>query len=135
MKRRKQCAVLLAALLLLSCCACGAVPKEQPETVDAENLMQSVTKVVSDAEDAEKTIDADLRSSAEFEAGNSITFTFSVPVSINRVTLRERGADCEAFSWYGEDEQGNRTLLYNNDVIDDYLYCAFPETVVSKLVF
>ena len=90
MKRRKKCAVLLAALLLLSCCACGAVPKEQPETVDAENLMQSVTKVVSDAEDAENTIDADLHSSAEFEAGNSITFTFSAPVSINRVTLRER---------------------------------------------
>lgn len=137
MKTRKILSVLLATVLLLSCCACSAAPQEtkSPVTVSAPNLMQSFVKVESTAQDAEKAIDANLHSSAEFEVGNSITFTFSAPVSINRVALRERGADCEAFSLYGEDEQGNRTLLYSNDVIDDYLYCAFSETVVSKLVF
>ncbi len=135
MKNRKILPLLLAASLLFSCCACSVAPPKTPETVDAENVMQFVSDIVADAENAARAIDGNLRSSAEFEAGNSITFTFSVPVAINRVVLRERGADCEAFSLYGEDEQGNRTLLYNNDVIDDYLYCAFPETVVSKLVF
>ncbi|MGN0519265.1 MAG: glycoside hydrolase family 18 protein [Candidatus Fimenecus sp.] len=135
MKKHQILSLLLTAVLLFSCCACGAMQSEEPITVNAENLMQSVVKVVSDAEDAEKAIDADLNSSAEFEAGDSITFTFQTPVRINRVILQERGADCEAFSLYGEDEQGERTLLYSNDVIDDCLYCAFPEAEVSKLIF
>ena len=53
---------------------------------------------------------------------------------INTVALREQGSRCTSFALCGEDHAGKRTLLYENDVIDRYLYCAFEPVKVSALI-
>lgn len=72
---------------------------------------------------------------AKLNAGSELTFDFRKLTVVNTVTLRELGSKCEKFSIYGADKNGDRKLLYSNDVIDSYLYCSFPDAEVTKLIF
>lgn len=65
--------------------------------------------------------------------GAEIRFQLAEEQVISSVALRERGNHCTSFSIYGEHGDGERFLLYENDAIGGYLYCAFPPTTVSAL--
>lgn len=67
--------------------------------------------------------------------GEIFEIDFKGSTTINTMVLSEKGANCEKFNLYSEDENGERTLIYDNDIIDKYLYCSFDDTEVSKLVF
>lgn len=54
--------------------------------------------------------------------------------TVNTVTIREKGCNCTGFSLYGENEAGERKLLFGGDVIDDYLYCSFDNADISRLI-
>lgn len=135
MEFKKIISTLLTLTSLCSFCACNASEHASVDIDHGENLLLSAVNVLSNAKDFKKAFDGNTRSSAVFEQDDTITFVFSKPVSINTVILREKAANCERFNIYAENADGNRTLLYSNDIIDKYLYCAFSETEVEKLVF
>ncbi|MGN0533112.1 MAG: glycosyl hydrolase family 18 protein [Eubacterium sp.] len=134
MKIKKAAIILLALAIVLTMCSCSA-PKEKIDTAEGENLILSADEIASNAQSYENAADNNIRSSAVFGEGDTITFSFKEPVTINTVALREKSADCERFNIYSEKADGERILLYSNDIIDDYLYCAFPEAKIEKLVF
>lgn len=137
MKLKKAIAVLLMLAILFTFGSCSANGRQAAslDAVDGENLILSAAEISSTAEDYENAADGDIHTSAVFEKGDEITFSFAEPVTVNTVTLREKSADCERFNIYSENEAGERALLYSNDIIDDYLYCAFPEAQIERLVF
>lgn len=134
MKIKKSVLIILSFVILFTFCSCSG-RADKIDTVSEENLILSANKIVSTADNYEKAADENIHSSAVLKKGDTITFSFEKPVTINTVTLREKSADCERFNIYFEDAGGERTLLYSNDIIDDYLYCAFPDTEIERLVF
>lgn len=66
--------------------------------------------------------------------GEEFRFGFAGEKEINTVILCESGSHCASFSLFGEKADGERVLLYENDVIDQFLYCAFPKTRLKAVI-
>lgn len=68
------------------------------------------------------------------KSGEEIVLDADHLCKVNTVTIRESGCNCTGFSIYSEDETGKREFLFGGDVIDNYLYCAFKNVDVSRLI-
>ncbi len=66
--------------------------------------------------------------------GAELRFDLEKETEIGAVVLREIGSHCTAFTLYGKTTSGERILLYENDVIDRYLYCAFEPVKLCALI-
>lgn len=66
--------------------------------------------------------------------GKEFRLAFESEWAINTVILCEKGSHCLSFSVYGEKTDGERVLLYENDVIDRFMYCAFPKICLKAVI-
>ncbi len=66
--------------------------------------------------------------------GEEFRLAFDNEKYINTVILSEGGSHCISFSVFGEKPDGKRVLLYENDVIDKFLYCAFPKIELKAVI-
>lgn len=70
----------------------------------------------------------------KIKCGEEVVLQADKLSTVNTVTIREKGCNCTGFSLYGENEAGERKLLFGGDVIDDYLYCSFDNADISRLI-
>lgn len=122
--------LLLAGAMIVGFAGCAS---EEAETLDVVDAPEVAVQAADSA--FEKAVDDSTSSYVEVNQGDSVELNLDRNTVINTVTLREKGYNCRAFELYGENSKGERTLLYSSDVIDDYLYCSFPDQEVSRLVF
>ena len=66
--------------------------------------------------------------------GEEVRLDLEKEMEIGVVVIGEHGSHCTSFTLYGENEKGERIVLYENDVIDRYLYCAFDPVMIRTLI-
>lgn len=130
MSMKKIIALLLAGALIAGFSGCTT---EEAKSLDVVDVPKATVQTVDTA--YANIADESVSSYIELEQGDSVELELAQRTAVNTVTLREKGTNCEGFEIYGEDAAGSRTLLYSGDVIDEYLYCAFPEQEVTRLLF
>lgn len=74
------------------------------------------------------------RQNLKIGIGEEYRLKFESAREINTVILCEKGSHCASFSVFGEKTNGERVLLYENDVIDRFLYCAFPKVKLKSVI-
>lgn len=70
----------------------------------------------------------------KIRVGGEFRFAFENEREINTVILCEKGSHCTSFSLFGEKTDGERILLYESDVIDKFMYCAFPKAEIKAVI-
>lgn len=75
-----------------------------------------------------------LSGTAAVALGEPVRLELAAEAEIGCVILRECGSHCTSFTLCAENAAGERIVLYENDVIDRYLYCAFEPVKVRALI-
>ena len=120
----RSLAAFLALLLLLELAGCGTGIKSA-DFITEKNLMENASM---------KDDGANNISNGKWSGSKNSYLKISFPqeVTLNTVVLREKGSHIRAFQIQIPSGDDYKTI-YQNDKVDAYRYCAFPEVTTSSL--
>lgn len=120
----RSLAAFLAFLLLLELAGCGTEIKSA-SFITEKNLMENASM----KDDGASNISNGKWSGSK---NGFLEISFPQEVTLNTVVLREKDSHIRAFQIQIPSGDGYKTI-YQNDKVDAYRYCAFPEVTTSSL--
>lgn len=124
-----------AALALCTIFSLGACSKKNvTEQLEAGPAFNNIEETAMTCAEHSEITNSDGNGTVKLKCGEEIVLQADKACTVNTVTIREKGSNCTGFSIFGEDEAGERKLLFGGDVIDDYLYCSFESAEISRLI-
>lgn len=120
----KWVAGLTASLLLVGSFA-GCTKTAKQDFIKAENLVEKASCVTNEGKKSAK-------GALKAGAGASLTVTFPQETAVNTVVLEEKGNHILAFKIEALVD-GVYQMIYEQDKVEAYRYCAFPEVKTTGL--
>ena len=123
---------VLALCLIISLSACS--DKNTANQLEADSTLNNMEEITLTCAENSEVKNSENNGIFKIKCGEEVVLQVDKLSTVNTVTIREKGCNCTGFSLYGENEAGERKLLFGGDVIDDYLYCSFDNADISRLI-